>query len=140
MANCPCESNKEFSKCCGPLIEKGNKAENPEQLMRSRYSAFTLKDMKYIFETTHPQARGEFDRKSNQEWADQAEFTKLEIINTSIEANKGVVEFKAHFKMKDSEPTIHHEVAYFRKQEGTWYFRDAKIVQDKSAQNKSAQK
>ena len=132
MANCPCESNKEFSKCCGPLIEQGTKATNPEQLMRSRYTAFTLKNMKYIFETTHPQARGEFDLKSNQEWADQAQFTKLEILNSSVEANKGIVEFRAHFKMKDMDAAIHHEVAYFRKQEGIWYFRDAKIVPTKA--------
>ena len=128
MQDCPCDSKKEFSKCCSPLIEQTLEAMTPEQLMRARYTAFTIKNMDYIYETTHPQARFEFDRKANQEWADQANFKKLEVINTSTEANKGVVEFKAHFQMKDSEPAIHHEVAYFRKQEGIWYFRDAKIV------------
>ncbi len=128
MQTCPCDSKKDFSKCCSPLIEEKEEASSPEQLMRARYSAFATKNMNYIYETTHPQARFEFDRKANQEWADQAEFLKLEVLNSSDEGNKGIVEFKAHFKMKDSEPAIHHEVAYFRKQEGTWYFRDAKIV------------
>ncbi len=130
---CPCESNREFKSCCGLLIDHGAQASTPEQLMRSRYSAFALKNMKYIYDTTHPQARGEFDKKANQDWADQAQFTKLEILNSSVEANKGIVEFKAHFKLKDTDPAIHHEVAYFRKQEGVWYFRDAKIVPTKTA-------
>ncbi len=125
--NCPCDSNIKFESCCGPLIQNQKPAQNPEQLMRSRYTAFTLKNMDYIYETTHPQARLEFDRKSNQEWADQASFSKLEILKSSDEGNKGIVEFKAYFKLKDTE-NIHHEVAAFRKQADVWYFRDAKIL------------
>ncbi len=128
MQLCPCDSKKDFSQCCALLIEKGQSAESPEQLMRSRYTAFAIKNMNYIFETTHPQARFEFDRKANQEWADQAEFTKLEVLSSSVNANKGTVEFKAHYKMQGAEPAIHHEMAYFRKQEDVWYFRDAKIM------------
>jgi SEC-C motif-containing protein len=125
--NCPCDSDKTFSTCCKPVIDDIKSASSPEQLMRSRYTAFTLKDMNYIFESTHPQARHEFDRKSNQEWADQAHFSKLEILKSSNEGNKGFVEFKAYFKINETE-TIHHEVASFRKQSEVWYFRDAKIV------------
>ncbi len=125
--SCPCNSEKSFAACCQPVLEDIAVATSPEQLMRSRYTAFTLKDMTYIFESTHPQARHEFDRKSNQEWADQAHFSKLEILKSSNEGNKGIVEFKAHFKINDTE-TIHHEIASFRKQAQVWYFRDATIV------------
>jgi SEC-C motif-containing protein len=42
--------------------------------------------------------------------------------------NKGMVEFKAHFKTLGQEPQVHHELSKFRKQSGVWYFRDGKTL------------
>lgn len=124
-SECPCGSSKAYKSCCEPLIDGDVSAETPEQLMRSRYCAYCVKNIDYLYDTLDPQARGDFDRTSTQEWADTAEFTKLEIINASQDGNKGIVEFKAHFKKGDEE-TVHHEVSKFRKQAGIWYFRDGK--------------
>ena len=38
--------------CCQPLHLKQQFAQNAEQLMRSRYSAFALQQIDYILETT----------------------------------------------------------------------------------------
>ena len=95
--------------------------------MRSRYSAFALKHMKYVEDTTDPQTKVGFDMKANEDWAQAAQFQNLEILNTSQDGNKGMVEFKATFKIGDQEPQVHHEISKFRKQAGVWYFRDGKI-------------
>ncbi len=125
---CLCGSEKDLSKCCGPLLDGEESADTPEALMRSRYSAFALKKIDYILETTDPQTRLKFDMKSNQEWAETSKFLKLEILKTNFEGNKGMVEFKAHYQIGVEPITIHHEISKFRKQAGIWYFRDGKMV------------
>ncbi len=124
---CHCGSSKEFSECCEPLLKGQREALTPEELMRSRYSAFVTKDMNYIFETTDPQTRTQFDMKANEEWAETAQFLKLEVLKSSQEGNKGVVEFKATFKAGSQPEQVHHEISKFRKQSGTWYFREGKV-------------
>ncbi|HSG62441.1 MAG TPA: SEC-C metal-binding domain-containing protein, partial [Pseudomonadales bacterium] len=39
---CPCGSNKPFAKCCDRFLSGAQHAKTPEQLMRSRFSAFFL--------------------------------------------------------------------------------------------------
>ena len=95
--------------------------------MRSRYSAFCIKNLDYIVDTTDPQARAQMDLASTKEWMNGAEFKKLEVLAATDEGNKGTVEFKAHFTMNGIDE-IHHEVSKFRKQAGVWYFRDGRII------------
>lgn len=123
---------KEYEQCCGRFLENegygdGDSPETPEELMRSRYSAYVLKKFPYIIQTTDPQTRNQIDHKANEQWANETEFLKLEIISSSQEKNKGTVEFKAHFK-NSTEESIHHELSKFRRSEGLWYFRDGKSV------------
>lgn len=127
MSNCPCDSGRPFNQCCKPLLDGESQAESPEQLMRSRYCAFHEKNLDYVIETTDPQALHEFDRKSTSDWMNGATFTKLEVLKSSTEGNKGIVEFKAHYRMADQDE-IHHEISKFRKQGGVWYFRDGRVV------------
>ncbi len=124
---CSCDSGKPMSECCGPFLSREKVAETPEQLMRSRYSAFCAKDLDYIQKTTDPQALKDFDRAATEAWMNGATFTKLEVLSSSMEGNKGRVEFRATFQMEGKEPEVHHEVSKFRKQGGVWYFRDGKV-------------
>ncbi len=124
--NCYCDSSKPYVDCCQPLIEGEADAETPEALMRSRYTAFCLKNLEYVQETTDPQTRYKMDQASTKAWMDNSEFLKLEVLSASSEGNKGTVEFKATFKMEGQEPEVHHEYSKFRRQGGIWYFRDGK--------------
>jgi SEC-C motif-containing protein len=125
---CYCHSQKKFSDCCQPYLE-GESAESPEILMRSRYSAYCLKNFDYLRETTDPQALGSIDHRANQEWAESVEFIKLEILKAEEEKNKGIVEFKATFKeIGKDEIHVHHEHSKFRKQQGLWYFREGRVI------------
>lgn len=97
--------------------------------MRSRYSAFCLKNMDYVKKTTDSQAV--MDWAANEAWAQQAQFTKLVILNSSDEGNKGLVEFQAFYKVEiegQEQELSHHEVSRFRKHHGVWYYRDGRIV------------
>ena len=123
---CPCGSAKDYNSCCQLLID-GQEAPGPEELMRARYTAFVMKNLDYIAATTDPQAMAEFDFEATRQWAENSEFHKLEILNSSNEGNKGTVEFKAHYRMEGKEH-IHHELSKFRKHSGVWYFRDARLM------------
>jgi SEC-C motif-containing protein len=122
---CYCGTGNEFSKCCEPFLSGTKLPETPEQLMRSRYSAFCVKKVDYLISTTDPQVSGNFDFKSVAHWANNATFQKLEILNSSIDKNKGQVEFKAYYNI-DNKDEIHHEHSLFRRHMGRWYFKDGK--------------
>lgn len=126
---CPCDSGKSKDQCCGPLLEGQDIANSPESLMRSRYAAFCEKNLDYIQSTTDPQALKNFDRSSTEAWMNGATFTKLEVLSSSEEGNKGRVEFRAHFTM-DGTNQVHHEISKFRRQSGVWYFRDGKVLEE----------
>jgi len=48
---CPCGSNTLYENCCLTIINGTQKAKSPEQLMRSRYSAYAVKNSQYILDT-----------------------------------------------------------------------------------------
>ncbi len=52
---CICGSGKLFEKCYSPLLNGTRRAKTPEQLMRSRYSAYALGNYgDYLLETWFP--------------------------------------------------------------------------------------
>lgn len=61
--SCPCGGG-EYAGCCGPLHTGERDAGSPEQLMRSRYSAFAVQDADYLFRTLHT---GHPDREGGQD-------------------------------------------------------------------------
>ena len=48
---CPCGSSIKYKKCC-QVFHKGKLASTALELMKSRYSAYVVKDVKYIINTT----------------------------------------------------------------------------------------
>ena len=135
MVKCYCCSGRDAAECCEPFLSGAQAAPTPEALMRSRYSAFCTKNLEYVEATTDPQAMSDFDRESTRAWMDGAKFSQLEILSSSMEGTKGRVEFKAHFQMADAPPEVHHEISRFRKQAGTWFFREGKIVPPPAPKN-----
>ena len=119
---CPCGSGRKFVECCQPLLEGQSRADSPEQLMRSRYTAFCTKNWDYLVATVDPQKKIEFANAANKAWMQNMRFTNLEVLTSSVEGNKGFVEFKATYT-DGSQNIIHHEKAKFRKLSGFWYFR-----------------
>ncbi|MGE5400983.1 MAG: YchJ family protein [Ignavibacteriales bacterium] len=133
MEKCPCGSGKSYSKCCGALIKGERTAQTAEELMRSRYSAYVKQEIDYIYETTHPGHRDDFDREATKQWSEKSEWLGIEIVNTSrggAEDSEGEVEFIASFSQKGIKKD-HHELSTFKKEDEKWYFEDGKGVSAK---------
>jgi|SRR5579885_1052707 SEC-C motif-containing protein len=126
MYLCPCGSQNVYSACCGRFIENFQHPSSPEELMRSRYTAYTLGNIDYIARTMKPPASNDFDPDSAREWAQQATWIKLDVLNTSLNNTKGIVEFQAHYSLGDKIYVL-HEVSEFHLLDGLWYYVDGKI-------------
>lgn len=92
--------------------------------MRSRYTAYVVKDIDHIARTNDPDSKDEFDREMAMEWAKNSEWLGLEVLAST----EDTVEFIARFKANGKE-LAHHELSTFRKVNDDWYFVDGKTVQ-----------
>ncbi len=54
---CPCGAPAPYDACCGPAHRGEAPAATAEALMRSRYSAFVLRDTYYLLASWHPSTR-----------------------------------------------------------------------------------
>lgn len=133
MTTCPCGSGAAYSECCERIISGSQPAATAEQLMRARYSAYVAVEMDFIFESTHPEHRHDYDHAGTKEWAETAEWLGLEIINTSrggVDDTVGEVEFIARFKEKDILRE-HHEAGQFKRKDGCWHFTEGRMAGQK---------
>ncbi len=131
--DCPCGSEQPYSECCQPLIQGERAAETAEQMMRSRYTAYTKVAMDYILETTHPDQREGFDPESSKAWAEESTWHSLEVQSVDkggSDDETGEVTFLAHYT-QDGKTYKHHERASFKKEDGRWYFFDGEPVMPK---------
>lgn len=128
MSICPCGSKKTLATCCGPFINNTALPETPEELMRSRYTAYTLADIAYIKKTMVSPALDDFPAEEALKWAKRIDWVELEIIQSSIDGNEGKVEFVAHYN--DGNDHCHlHEVSLFRRENNKWYYVDGEEPQ-----------
>ncbi len=51
---CFCGSGLVYGECCGPYHRRQREAPDAEALMRSRFSAYALRDVEYLWDTLHP--------------------------------------------------------------------------------------
>lgn len=126
MKTCFCGSDQPYSRCCGPIIKGTARAVSAEKLMRSRYSAYVMAEVDYLFETTHGSKRAELIKKDIAQWAKSNSWQKLEIVT----ADTFSVEFKAYFKDRSSKKQIHHEKSTFVFENGSWYYLDGIFNED----------
>lgn len=133
MTLCPCGSGNRYDECCEQIISGELAATTAEQLMRARYSAYVNACMDFIFESTHPDHRQGYDHAGTKEWAENAEWQGLEIIDVQkggVDDSVGVVEFIARFSEKGNSRE-HYEEGQFKKKGGNWYFTEGSMVRPK---------
>ncbi len=126
---CPCGSGQAFETCCEPLLIGRDKPQTATALMRSRYCAYAMGAVDYLYKTSGPKVQKEFDAESSRKWAESAKWTGIEILsveNGTDHDETGVVEFIAHYAVNDTD-FDHHERAEFAKIDGEWRFMDGKI-------------
>ncbi len=126
---CPCGSRLSYPTCCGKLHSGSSYAETAVQLMRSRYSAYVLKLVDYIYATTHPEKQSAALKQQVVAWTEQVEFYRLEIIaqQKGEKGDKvGKVEFVANYRQFGKERE-QHELSRFKRFKKRWYYFDGEF-------------
>jgi SEC-C motif-containing protein len=126
MTDCACGSKKTYADCCGRFIDSDNVPVTPEELMRSRYTAYTKANIDYIAATMKSPASDHFDAADAKAWAESVEWGKLKVITSTTDSDTSTVEFEAHF-FEDNKHYVLHEVSAFRRDDGRWYYIDGHI-------------
>ncbi|BAO55978.1 YchJ family protein [Nonlabens marinus] len=100
----------------------------PEQLMRSRYSAFVLADVDYLQLSQHSSQRlSKKEAKELKLWTKSVTWIRLEVLQTTQgleDLETGRVEFKAHY-LENSRLQVIHENSKFCKENGHWVYLEA---------------
>ncbi|TFV88193.1 hypothetical protein E4P40_10240 [Blastococcus sp. CT_GayMR20] len=118
---CPCGTGPGYAECCGRLHDGTVPAATPEQLMRSRYSAFAVGDPEYLLATWHPSTRPRtLDLDPDVRW------TGLDVLATTggaLLAAEGTVEFRASYRAGGRDGA-QHENSRFVRVGGRWCYLD----------------
>lgn len=122
---CPCGSAQEYSACCARYVSGEQLAPDPSHLMRSRYSAFVLKDADYLIKTWHPSCHAAAFRQDIEKGFAQTEWHGLTVYAHEAGAtpDEGYVSFVARFS-EQGKPGAIIERSRFLKENGQWYYID----------------
>lgn len=126
--SCPCSSGKKYLDCCGIFIEGKKLPETPEQLMRSRYSAYTRANIDYIEQTMQGPAAKNFNKKEAYQWAKTVKWDGLQVIQAHSQNDTGQVEFIAHYSFDNKQYQL-HEISEFVRKNGRWFYVDGELIE-----------
>jgi SEC-C motif-containing protein len=119
--DCPCGSGATYVACCAPLHTGTATATTAVQLMRSRYSAFAVRDAGYLLATWHPATR-----PAAVELDPAVEWRRLRIrglIGGTEDDEAGTVEFVAHYwDSARRQYGRQHEDSRFARQGQRWFY------------------
>lgn len=122
MNNCPCGSEMTYNQCCRQYHD-GKSAPTAETLMRSRYSAYVMRNGAYLHRSWHSSTR---PNKKGLLQLPPMDWLGLEIVRTEFGGGHdatGIVEFIARFR--DGEQTGElHETSRFAREGGKWFYVD----------------
>jgi SEC-C motif-containing protein len=132
-AACPCGGGA-FDTCCGPYLSGGAIPPTAEQLMRSRYTAYTRGDEAYLRATWHPStlpAGPIVDPDAKCQWLGLEVKSALRLrqrkASLSEMPDSDTVEFVARYKIAGRAHRL-HEVSRFVREHGAgaarWFYLD----------------
>ena len=124
---CPCGSNKAYNLCCAPYIEGMKRAQTAKALMKSRYTAYVIKDEEYLTKTWHPSTRPK-DLSLAQ---DKTQWQQLKILNTKrgkLADKKGWVAFAAFYLDEKEEQGVLKEESMFVREAGQWFYHSGVFI------------
>lgn len=121
---CPCAKKSEtrsYAECCGRFHSGGEVAPTAEALMRSRYSAFAMKNGAYLEAAWHTSTRpSRLLITPHQTWLG------LQIVAAATDGDAATVEFKARSRT-GGRTQVMHEVSRFVREGGRWYYLDGLV-------------
>lgn len=114
--NCPCCSGKSYDACCYSLHNDGI-AENPEQLMRSRYTAFAMGNSEYLLATSSAALITTLTKEDLDQTCQAFRFVSLKVVT----AQEDKVEFIANLLHGDELHPL-HETSTFIQEGDKWKY------------------
>ena len=122
-SRCPCDSGDVFGRCCGPVLA-GAAAPTAERLMRSRYTAFALRDADHLLASWHRSTR-----PRSVEFDDDLIWRRLLILDRVAGGpfdDEGIVEFEAYWRQGDTRGSL-RERSRFVRQQRRWLYVDGDV-------------
>ena len=141
---CVCGHKKPFVRCCGRFLTGEQQVKTPEQLMRSRYSAYALGNYgDYLLTTWLPASTHGLTARALSEKT--LDWLGLDVISSTQTGDRATVEFIAHYRDRghnpsqdqNLNPTLNptlnpneslHEVSQFQRNDGRWFYVSGDII------------
>lgn len=101
-------------------------ARNAEELMRSRFTAYLVKDYRYILQTYTSDKRTKLTVAELVASDKDTTWLSLQVLSHQSYINKAQVAFKAFYKI-DKHYYVMHEVSDFIIDVGKWFYSHGKI-------------
>ena len=137
---CYCSSPLSFEECCFKIHQDPSKAIQPVQLMKARYSAFSVHNVDFLNQTSLSSTPLQIKD------IDQIRWLHLEVIDAGINClegrDQGWVEFKAYFKearTSMNEVGLLYEKSAFRfdMSRGHWIYTDGQPTWSSKKMNRN---
>ena len=127
---CPCGRPSTVGECCGPRISGKLRAPDPESLMRSRYTAFSLgtpEAVEYLFTTHHPDYRSPDMREGlRASIASVDAWVEVQVLFAETNGERGVVEFVATYRVGNEQSEL-RERSEFVRADGRWFYTEGVV-------------
>ncbi|WP_258872059.1 YchJ family protein [Thalassotalea euphylliae] len=124
---CPCGSGMTFLLCCQPFLTGAKYPVNAEQLMRSRFSAYSESHAQYIFDTYTQESQQTNSVSDIEEWAKENIWLRLTVHQHNPVAQPAQVEFSAFYLHQERVYEM-RECSNFIKENEQWRYHDGEII------------
>jgi SEC-C motif-containing protein len=119
IQTCPCGTGLNYAECCQPFHLRAALAPTAERLMRSRYSAFVVRDAPYLLATWHPSSRpAVLELEEDIEWLS---LTILGRTHGGMFDDSGTVDYVARFRSEGVRGQQQENSAFVR-QDRHWLY------------------
>ena len=137
-ASCACGSKQPYDRCCG-LLHKDTQAytsASAEEVVRARYTAFSMRVVDFIVDSTHPEHPSFEDDIAHwketirKDCYDNFSLRKCEILSAEEEPSLATVRFLAHMTQRDTgDRTFFVERSTFERhpETGAWLYKNGEI-------------
>ena len=122
---CFCGSHKNFSSCCQPFIEQKKTPKTPEQLMRSRFSAYAVGNGQYIYDTYAKSSQLSQSVKDINDWSKACTWIALQIY--SINNNNVIISESAEQYIEFSAFYIEDNILYELRENSRFVLENIKL-------------
>lgn len=135
---CPCGSKHSLQLCCLPFISNTKKPQSAEQLMRSRFTAYAIKQFDYVFQTYAQTSRENLTVEELSQDAQSTKWLKLIIHHywadpnnskTNENSEPATVEFSAYYLTKNVLFEMREKSRFIFEQQ--WFYLDGDIIKHK---------